>query len=83
MNKYTCSNCGIISVIRSTADKIENVKCTCGEKPVTYVKGEHKIEKAAKQNVVAPPQPKVVEAPKPQPPKVFNSQSVQVPVESK
>jgi hypothetical protein len=73
MNKYTCMNCGLVSVVRSNEEKITSAKCTCGKELVTLMRGVHQIKKAAPQNVVAPSSaPLPPETAKPQPPKVFN-----------
>lgn len=73
MNPYTCSKCGLVSIIFSTAEKLENVRCSCGDTPVVYLKGEVKIEKPAAKNVVpAPIAPVAPAKPLAEPPKVFN-----------
>ncbi len=74
MNHYTCSKCGLVSVVSSNEAEIKNVKCTCGTEPVTLKKGKLTLTAPAPQNkVAAPTLPIPAGRPLAKPPQVFNA----------
>ena len=71
MNKYTCLDCGAISVKPSVAPEVSS-RCACGVEPTKHRLGEHKVEKAKAQGTVEQPKVKAEPAKKPNPPVITN-----------
>lgn len=72
MNKYTCLNCGKVSIIRLNITE-HTMLCTCTGKPQKHKFGVHAVKAGAKQDAV--PLVPVVEAKHnlPEPPVVFDA----------
>lgn len=81
MNKYTCLNCGLVSVLRLAVPD-HTMLCSCTGKPQAHKLGVIEIKKAAKQNAVELKPVPSEKVKLPDPPVVFDAskQTVLTPV---